>query len=132
MMTSHATSGFVTTLHGFGSVLGQHLDSFFLINSHNSTVTAFGSCAKGWSETTRTHAQLQRYGGHTKKPTSSSHQKRQPYIFFGITGLGFQLVGVTGRRGLHTYSKPTEIPTLYFRIYVGLMFFDGPPSMALV
>ena len=59
MMTSHDTSGSVTTLHGFGSVLGQHLDTFFLIGSHNSTVTSFGLYVKGWSETTRTHAQLQ-------------------------------------------------------------------------
>ena len=44
-MTSHYTGGSMTTLHDFGGVLGQALDTFFS-GSHNFMVTALGSCAK--------------------------------------------------------------------------------------
>ena len=44
-MTSHYTSGSVTTLHDFGGVLGWTLDTFFF-SSHNFIVMALGSCVK--------------------------------------------------------------------------------------
>ena len=60
------------------------------------------------------------YMGHTKNPNSSSHQKHQPYVFSGNTGLGSQLAGATGvvgRKGVacNQQLQPTEIPTMYFR-----------------
>jgi hypothetical protein len=42
-MTSHYTWGSVSTLHDFGGVLGQPLDTFF-VGSHNFMVTALGLC----------------------------------------------------------------------------------------
>ena len=44
-MPSHRTGGPVTTLHDFGGVVGRPLDTFHL-GSHNSMVTALGSCVK--------------------------------------------------------------------------------------
>ena len=77
------------------------------------------------------------YQGHTKKPNNSSSQKHQPYVLFGNTGLGFQMVGATGgarRRWVacNQQLQPSEIPTMYIRKHVGLVFLVGPPSVALV
>ena len=44
-MSSHYTWGSVTTGHDFRGVFGQPLDTF-LLGSHNSMVTALGSCVK--------------------------------------------------------------------------------------
>jgi hypothetical protein len=45
-MASHYTWGPVTTLNDFRSVLGQPLDTHFLLGSHNFMVMALGSCVK--------------------------------------------------------------------------------------
>jgi hypothetical protein len=44
-VTSHYTWGSVTTLHDFGGVLRQPLETL-LLGCHNSMVTALGSCVK--------------------------------------------------------------------------------------
>ena len=77
------------------------------------------------------------YTGHTKNPSSSSHQKHQPYVFSGTTWLGFQLArttGMAGRRGVtcNQQLQPTEIPTLYLWRIRRADVLVGPPGVALI
>ena len=44
--TTHDSWGSVTTLHGFGGVLGRPFIGRFLLSSHNFMVTDLGSCVK--------------------------------------------------------------------------------------
>ena len=74
------------------------------------------------------------YRGHTKNPSSSSHQKHQPYVFSRNTWLGFQLAGATGVAGSLATNSSSQLKSqpCISREYIGLMFFAGPLGVALV